>query len=434
MQLEKYSIGIGDRFAHEGTAQLHALQKAEMLRISIVPVWNKSNREHSIIGTSPADTRRAADEAVQACRWRNSYYVDADHIGINTVDRFLDSSNFFTIDVADFIGKPAPPETIASFVRATNHLLGDLAVRGISSPIQVTEHLLWDVAGKYLYAVEEASRVYRRIVQKKTNSDFVTEVSFDEANEPQTPVEMLLILAAIAHAGIPIQTIAPKFAGSFLKGIDYVGDTRRFANEFEDDLAVLAFAIETFHLPKNLKLSVHSGSDKFSLYPIMHAAIKKHNAGLHLKTAGTTWLEEVIGLAASGGDGLRLAKQIYAEAYRRFDELAKPYLTVIQIDTKKLPEPSDVNQWSSDEYVEALRHDPSCSRYDRNFRQLVHIGYKVAAEMGDRFMRLLDECRREIEANVTENILERHILPLFPTTKTDGQDSQREPTSAIIRD
>src|ERR1700690_1798609 len=106
MKLEKYSIGLGDRFGMEGAAQLRALQKAEQLGVEIVPVWNKSNREHVIVGTAPGNVRLEADEAVKACSWRRSYYVDADHIGLTTVDRFIPSSDFYTIDVADYIGKP----------------------------------------------------------------------------------------------------------------------------------------------------------------------------------------------------------------------------------------------------------------------------------------------------------------------------------------
>jgi len=153
-----------------------------------------------------------------------------------------------------------------------------------------------------------------------------------------------------------IQTIAPKFTGSFFKGIDYVGDIRQFAREFEDDISVIAFAVKTFNHTENLKLSTHSGSDKVSLYPVMHAAIARHKAGLHLKPAGTTWLEEVIGLAASGNDGLELAKEIYEAAFSRVDELAKPYLPVIQIDRTKLPEPRADATWNAQQFVETLRH------------------------------------------------------------------------------
>ena len=413
MELEKYSMGLGDRFGFEGAAQLRALQKAETLGVHIVPVWNKSNREHSIIGTSPDDTRHEADRAVTSCKWKGSYYVDADHIGLTTVDRFLTASNFFTIDVADYIGKQAHAENVVAFASAMSRFKGVLHVPNMAAPIVVTDGLLVGIAQKYLYAVEEAGKVYHHIAEKKGSGGFVAEVSLDEANAPQTPAELFFILAAIAREGIPVQTIAPKFTGSFLKGIDYVGDIQRFTQEFDDDLAVIAFAVRTFGLPSNLKLSIHSGSDKFSIYPAIHKAIKKFDAGLHVKTAGTTWLEEVIGLAASDGDGLRLAKEVYAEAFKRYDELVKPYLTVIDIDKRQLPDPKQVEAWDATSYVETIRHNQSCERFNLHFRQLVHVGYKVAAEMNGRFTGLLERCRSTIEPNVTTNIFNRHIQPLF---------------------
>jgi hypothetical protein len=255
--------------------------------------------------------------------------------------------------------------------------------------------------------------VYRHIADNKGVGSFVTEVSLDEANGPQTPDELFFILAAIAREGIPLQTIAPKFTGSFLKGVDYVGDINKFKREFEDDLAVLAFAVKTFDLPHNLKLSIHSGSDKFSLYPIMHQGIKKFDAGLHLKTSGTTWLEEVTGLAASDGDGLKLAKEVYAEAFKRIGELCKPYNTVVNIDSRRLPKPKQVDSWNAVDYIEALQHDESSEKYNLHLRQLVHVGYKVAAEMNGRFTDLLQRYRSAIEPSVTVNIFNRHIRPLF---------------------
>ncbi|MBI5473836.1 MAG: hypothetical protein HY961_15980 [Ignavibacteriae bacterium] len=413
MILEKYSIGVGDRFVREGAAQLRALQMVEKAGATVVPVWNKSNREHVIIGTVPDSVRTEADAAVKTCGWKHSYYVDADHIGLATVDRFVASSNFFTIDVADFIGKPTSPENIDAFVSSMMGYIGKLSIPGIDRQLDVSKEFLRSVGEKYLYAIEQAGAVYRHIAAAKGVGNFVPEVSADETNAPQTPAELFFILAAVAREGIPIQTIAPKFTGSFLKGVDYVGSVNQFKQEFEDDLAVIKFAIERFSLPKNLKLSVHSGSDKFSLYPIIHRALKKFDAGIHLKTAGTTWLEEVIGLAAAGGEALQVAKEVYAASYDRYDELCKPYLTVIDIDRAALPTPKAVSGWTSEEFLQAIRHDQSCKNFDRNLRQLIHVGYKVAAEMGNRFTDLLDRHSEIIGQNVTDNIYRRHLVPLF---------------------
>jgi hypothetical protein len=392
---------------------LCALQEAERRGVTVVPVWNKSFREHSIVGTKPGNARSAADNAVKERGWKNSYYVDADHIGLQNVDLFIDSSNFFTLDVADFIGKAAGETDIETFVRSMSKYLPAFPMPGVRTTTKVTEADLLAIGRKYLNAVREAGKIYRHIAAKKGVDHFVAEVSTDEANEPQTPAQLFFILAALAHEGVKVQTIAPKFTGSFLKGIDYVGSVEAFSTEFEEDLVVIARAVETFDLPRNLKLSVHSGSDKFSLYPIIHRAIKKRNAGLHLKTAGTTWLEELIGLAMAGGDGLDTAKQIYVKAYNRIDELCKPYETVIDIDRAKLPDPRMVLSWTSEEYANALRHNQKNPHYNLHFRQLLHVGYKVAAEMGDSYLQMLKASREIIGKNVTENLFDRHIRPIF---------------------
>ncbi|MDP8998479.1 MAG: tagaturonate epimerase family protein [Myxococcota bacterium] len=413
MKIEKYSVGIGDRFGKEGVAQLQALQTAEQNGVSIAPVWNKSYREHSIIGTNPKDVRIEADAAVRAAGWKHPYFVDADHIGMKTVDAFLPFSNFFTLDVADFIGRPASDDAIAAFVKDMGAFRGVLRIPGLDATFDVTDAVLENIGRNYLHAVSEAGRTYRHIAAANGADNFVAEVSVDEATQAQLPFELFFILGALAREGIPVQTIAPKFSGKFLKGIDYIGDLRTFDREFDADLAVVARAIAVFQLPASLKISVHTGSDKFSLYPIIHRALKKHDAGVHLKTAGTTWLEEVIGIALSGPGGLDIAKRIYAQALSRIDELCKPYATVVEIDRAKLPLPSEVAGWTANQFVRRLRHDQSCAEFNVHVRQLVHVGFKVAAEMGDEFRSALDGAHETAGACVTENLFVRHIRPLF---------------------
>src|SRR4029079_11494367 len=182
-----------------------------------------------------------------------------------------------------------------AFVSAHSKYAGSLRVPGIDSPLHITSERIESIARKYLHALQEAGKVYRHIAAQKGAGNFVPEVSMDETDQPQTPVDLLFILAAIAGERVPVRTIAPKFTGRFNKGVDYVGDLAQFEREFNDDLAVIAFAVKRSGLPKNLKLSVHSGSDKFSIYSPIQRALRRTGAGLHLKTAGTTWLEEVIG-------------------------------------------------------------------------------------------------------------------------------------------
>jgi hypothetical protein len=411
--LERFSIGVGDRFGHQCGAQLRALQIAEQAGVSITPVWNKSYREHSLIGTKPEMTRTAAEEAVRSSGWKGPYFVDADHVGLKNVDLFLEACDFFTIDVADSIGQHADEHSVEAFGRRWSGMKGKLNVPGVPESFDVTDVVLREIALKYLKAVQEAGEIYRHIASKKEEGSFVVEVSMDETMQPQSPLEMLFILSAIAEEKIPIQTIAPKFSGKFLKGIDYVGSVQQFATEFEADVHVVKYAIDQFGLPKNVKLSVHSGSDKFSLYPVIHSILEKTNAGVHLKTAGTTWLEELIGLAAAGGKGLAMAKAIYSQALARMEELTKPYATVVEIDKTKLPSADELTGWNSEQYCNALRHIPSNPHYNLHLRQMLHVAFKVAAELGPRYTEMLVKYEDVVASNVTENLYERHIVPLF---------------------
>jgi hypothetical protein len=413
LKLPRFSVGVGDRFAHQAKAQLAACMKAKDGGVEVVPVWNKSNREHTIIGSEPSQTREAADAAVKELGWDGPYFLDADHITLKTMPRFLRPCDFFTIDVAEEIGKPARASDVDKFVKQHPELIGEVRIPRIAEPFHTTEEFVRAVANKFLAAVKDAGLIYRSIWENKGLGRFVPEISMDETDAPQTPVELLIILAAIADEKIPIQTIAPKFTGRFNKGVDYVGDVAQFTKEFEEDLAAIAFAVKRYGLPENLKLSVHSGSDKFSIYAAIHAAVVKFDAGVHVKTAGTTWLEEIIGLAEAGGEGLVIAKEVYAEAFAHAEELCKPYATVIDIDYAKLPSVETVNGWTASEYTSALRHDQKNPAYNPSFRQLLHVGFKVAAKMGDKYLKALEANEEIVAKNVTENLWDRHIKPIF---------------------
>ena len=411
MILEKYTIGVGDRFAHQAAAQLQACVKLAEQGINVIPVWNKSNREHSFIGSEPQSVYDAAEAAVAALGWDKGWHVDADHINMDTVDKYLGCSDFFTIDVADFIGQTPEGDVVAGFVEKHPELIGSVTIEGIDAPFDISREYVEEVAGKYLRAVAEAGTIYRHIESNK--DDFIAEVSMDETDAPQTPPELLIILAALSDEGVQLQTIAPKFTGRFNKGVDYVGDLPQFEKEFNDDLAVIAHAIAKYGLPANLKLSVHSGSDKFSIYPIIGAAIRRTGAGVHVKTAGTTWLEELIGLAEAGGDGLELAKEIYAKALENVDAMCEPYASVIDIDSAKLPTADEVAGWSGDQYANALRHVQEHPEFNQHFRQLLHIAFKLAAKEGVRYTDLLKANSKVVGKNVTENLYDRHFKRLF---------------------
>lgn len=409
----KYSMGLGDRFGHQGRAQLEAIMAAAAKGVEITPVWNKSNREHMIIGTEPSDVRTEADTVTRKAGFNKPYFVDADHINLDTVDRFIEPSDFFTIDVASYIGKKAGKEEISEFLKSVVKYSGELRIPGIRDAFVITEHLLTEIAEKYLFAAIKAYEIFRKIEKKKGKGNFVTEVSMDEVAHPQTPVELLFILKMLASENIPVQTIAPKFSGRFNKGVDYVGDPEKFAEEFEDDLMVIDFAVKEFGLPDNLKMSIHSGSDKFAIYPHIGSLIKKHDKGIHLKTAGTTWLEEVIGLAEAGGQALDFAKEIYTESLSHIEELCAPYADVIDIKISSLPTAGEVKKWDNLRFASALRHDQENDNYNPDLRQLIHVAYKLAAQRSDQYYKLLEANEKIVSKCVYENVYNRHISRLF---------------------
>ena len=417
LKLNKYSVGTGDRFAHQAKAQLQACIEALNKGVEVVPVWNKSNREHNIIGSEPSSVRQAADAAVKVLNWKLPYYCDADHITAQTVERFIAPCDFFTFDVADFIGQPAQPADIESFIKRHPELDGSIELAGADESFEITPAHLKQTAEKFLAAVKKAGEVHQIVLKAKGAGNFIPEVSMDETDRAQSPVELLIILAAIADEGIPMQTIAPKFSGRFNKGVDYVGNVAQFEREMALDIAAIAYAVKQYGLPDNLKLSVHSGSDKFSIYPAIHANMKRFDVGVHLKTAGTTWLEELIGLAEAGGDGLALAKEVYAEALAHREELCAPYASVIDIDPAKLPSAETVRGWTSSQYTSALRHIEGDPAYNPSLRQLLHVGFKIAAKMGPRYLDLLEANEPVIAKNVTENLYSRHIAPVFLGSK-----------------
>jgi hypothetical protein len=412
-KLGKYSMGLGDRFGHQGHAQLKAIIEASKKGVEITPVWNKSNREHMIIGTQPPDVRMEADTVTKNAGFGKPYFVDADHINLDTVDRFIESSDFFTVDVASYIGKRADQAEIDKFLEAAGKYTGKLEVTGIKKPLKCSREQLGGFAENYLFAAKKAGEIYRKIEKSKGAGNFITEVSMDEVSQPQTPVELFFILGMLGLEGIPLQTVAPKFSGRFNKGVDYSGDPLKFAAEFEEDLMIVAHAIKEFGLPENLKISIHSGSDKFALYPHIGVLLKKHDKGVHLKTAGTTWLEEVIGLAEADGKALEFVKEVYSKAHEKIEELCAPYADVIDINTDSLPSGDEVVGWNGRKFAASLRHETGNPEYNPDMRQLMHVSYKLAAEKMDKYFKLLEEHEEIVADSVFENIFNRHICRLF---------------------
>ncbi len=413
VKLGRYSFGLGDRFEQQTRPQLEAIMLAQRDGVEVTPVWNKSYREHQMLLTRPVTIRQAADEAVSALGWSGSYFVDADHITLQTVPPFVAHADFFTIDVSEHIGQVADKQIVDDFVEKNRMFIGDLRIAGLSYVYPVTENSIRDTAHRFLQAAIEAARVYEYLKSRKGEGTFITEVSMDEVEEPQTPVELFFMLSALAYAGVRPNTIAPKFVGQFNKGVDYVGNLKHFRREFEENVLVVKFAIEALGLPADLKISMHSGSDKFSIYPAIRRVLLQHEAGLHVKTAGTTFLEELIGLARGGADSLELVKSIYVEALSRFDEITAPHRHVIDVQPFRLPTAEVIALWSGDKFADTLRYHRYHPNYNPAFRQFMHCAYRIAGEKWDEYIAALKTYHEGIATNVVENIYEHHLRPLF---------------------
>lgn len=412
--MKAYSLGVGDRFGQEGEAQLSAILKAkEKQGIEVTPVWNKSYREHKITGTSPLEVKIEAENAVKALNWKGSYYVDADHINLRNVDPFIPYSNFFTIDIAEYINHPSEESEIKEFMRDYKSYFGKVSVPGINHVMTIDQAKVEETVHKFMYAIKKAGNVYHHILKKKKAKPFITEISMDETVNPQSPSELLIILAMIHQQEIPIDTFAPKFPGDFYKGIDYVGEISKFKDYFNHTLSILSYTKDLFGFKSNLKLSIHSGSDKFTLYPIMRTAIKKYKMGLHLKTAGTTWLEEITGLIKGSQKAFNLIKKIYKNAYEQCDDLIIPYDAVVNINKNNLPKPNSVKSWTEKTFFNALNHDPSNPKYNQDLRQLFHISYGVVSNFRQKFYKALRDNKEIISRHVVQNLYERHIKKLF---------------------
>jgi hypothetical protein len=345
--------------------------------------------------------------------WEHPYFVDADHIKLSNVDSFIEHCDFFTLDVADYIDRKDSDENIKMFIDKNASLSDTLKIKGIDKSFEINRELLHQIAHKFLYAIKEAAKLYRHIESIKGKNQFITEISMDEVATSQTPVELYFIIKELASEGVSLSTIAPKFSGRFNKGVDYVGDLTLFETEFEEYLCVLQATKKSFPLPDGLKLSIHSGSDKFNLYPIMGRLIRKYDEGIHLKTAGTTWLEEIIGLALAGEESLDIVKNIYIRALSRYDELIGPYSTVIDISPEMLPKTEEVLNWSAEKFANTLRHVTGHPDYNPHFRQLMHVSYKIAAEYANVYIHHLNANKGLVGKQVTENLYSRHIAKLF---------------------
>ena len=283
------SFGFGDRLGLATAGHITAVRGTKF-----APVFaQQSVRENARTGRSPQQVMDDAKRAVEIANWDAPWGADADHLKLaDDIPAFVDAGYpFFTVDPGEFVDNSADsyPKNVLE-QKVANYNWDDLSASYLH---QDREHMwgqfetesLMRATIKYGRAIKHAAVMFNRLSQMKDSFDF--EVSVDETDMPTTPLEHFFIANELIRLGVHFTSLAPRFIGRFEKGVDYIGDLNAL------DVELAKHAAVTSHFG-TYKLSLHSGSDKLSVYPL----IAKHwGERIHVKTAGTSYLEALRVLA-----------------------------------------------------------------------------------------------------------------------------------------
>jgi len=332
------SAGLGDRLGLATPGHVRAVRQFS----NIAPVFaQQSVRENDRTGRTPQQVLDDATWGLFQEGWRDPWGADADHLKtLADVDAFVAAGyTLYTIDPGDHVDSAAhtasPAEVEAKVQALPWHTLEDTAQEmerrylGRSfdlGAVAVTfdREALWRAAAKLGRAIAHTLQMYRHLADRMGSQSFELEVSVDEGETPTSPAEHLFIASELRRLGVRWVSLAPRFVGRFEKGVDYIGNLERFSAEFARHVAV-ARALGPY------KLSVHSGSDKFSIYPII---ARLAESLVHLKTAGTSYLE-ALRVAASIDPSL--FREILASALEHYEEERLTYH--VSADLSRLPPP-----------------------------------------------------------------------------------------------
>jgi hypothetical protein len=334
------SAGTGDRLGLATPGHVRAFKATGG---TVAPIFaQQSIREMQRTGRSPQDVMTDATFGAFEAGWRGPVGADADHLKTPAdIDVCLAAGfTFFTIDPSAHVDPAAdtdPAEVVAAKVAALPWAALECDARTLESlyvgrTVALEDRsLLLDraavlrAAAKYGRAVAHVASMYRHLAGKGV--PFELEVSVDETDTPTSHAEHVWVASELRRLGVRWVSLAPRFVGRFEKGVDYIGDV----GAFEADVAVharIARALGPY------KLSIHSGSDKFSIYP---ATMKETRGLVHLKTAGTSYLEALHTVAAI--DPL-LFRAIYAFSLERYGTDRASYH--VSAERSRAPRPTDV--------------------------------------------------------------------------------------------
>ncbi|MBS3733488.1 MAG: hypothetical protein KGY99_01000 [Phycisphaerae bacterium] len=399
------SVGLGDRLGLATPGHVAAMRDAGA---GVAPIYaQQSIRELARTRRRPQDVMDAATWGVLQAGWRDGFGADADHLQKpEDIDRTVAAGfTFFTIDPGAHVNDAADTMDAAALKAALAAVdceplaasLDDLTRRyaGREFPLDGDEPIHLDEEGfaraavKYAPAIGHVAAMYRHL-SETIDRPFELEVSVDETDAPTTPAEHYYFAAELRRLGVQWVSLAPRFIGRFEKGVDYIGDVDAFRASFARHAAVMRTL-------GPYKISIHSGSDKFSIYPIVAELAGER---VHLKTAGTSYLEAVRAIARIDP---ALFREIYDFARARYDEDRRTYH--VSADMSKVP-PAD-----------ALNDDALADRIDDfHTRQALHVtfGSVLTADDGARFALRIYEALETCEQPHYDALaahLARHIAP-----------------------
>jgi hypothetical protein len=345
------SFGVGDRLGIATPGHIRVFQ-----RYDAFPVFSQqSMREVNLTNRSFEDVLDCATFAVFRENFTRGFGADGDHLKTPEEIQYALSCGFsmITLDCSEHIHNDAASMTDAQINAAytPNKKLED---KYLNRRVQLEDglSLIFDetnfkrTAMIYGSAIEFAGRIYDTLIKERPNVDF--EISIDETITPTSPAQHYFVAEELQSRGIAFATLAPRFCGEFQKGIDYIGDVDQFRREFKEH------AIIAKHF--GYKISVHSGSDKFKVFPIIGELT---NGCFHVKTSGTSWLEAMRLVAMKDAS---LYREIHRFALAVFEHCKQYYR--VTTDLAKIP---DVDTIPDDELHTLFSQDDS--------RQLIHITY-----------------------------------------------------------
>jgi hypothetical protein len=391
------SAGCGDRLGLATPGHVRAVRAAG----NVAPILaQQSMRENARTGRTPQQVMDDATWGVFEEGWRAPWGADADHLkNVEDVDLCVAAGyTFFTIDPGDHVDNAAHTASPAALQDKLDALPWDAledTPQGLRARYRERRFAVEDfdltfdppslarAAAKYGRAIAHTARLYRHLAAQTGN--FELEMSVDETETPTSVAEHFFIASELRRLGVEWVSLAPRYVGRFEKGVDYIGDRDRFEAELARHAAV-ARVLGPY------KLSLHSGSDKFSIYPIVARLTRGR---VHLKTAGTSYLEALRALARVRPDMFR---QLLTYAIRRYPEDRATYH--VSATLERVPAPGD---------LAAADLPPLLDQFDA--RQVLHVTF---GSVLDRFgAELLAALAAEEEAHYAalEAHFARHLAP-----------------------